>query len=622
MEDSERAACDEVSASDDAFSLKNWKIVLDNRQFAMLLGNSRIAITKILFDVNEKTKDASIKVSKPSKLPDAMDELFKETYQLLSISKKNLNDSDVKSATLKFRVDKTWFDNKRVSPKEIVLARYRNGWKNLETEHVGFDGAYHYYDAVADGFSYFAITARDSNYDQKKPEADADKGDADKGKSADKVSEKSADEDYNSDLIGAKVSKKADKKEKDAKTKKDDKKKVEEHIDDSDEESKPRSGLKLILAFLLIFLILLLLVFYSRPYFNNKGDETGNNETATNKTENIAALKNLTPAPVAITVSGSDAVLNQTQESAGANLSARINDFFYGIRTALDSAFTSMFNRTGANNSSVSEAYSELTDNKKVQENLTPELKGGLIDPSKNILNLSVPITEDFEDNESEEIDAIQLRVMDTIGYVYDNNLENSLRYQVWSMNNNKVVNLNGYVVDEDGDKLNFSISKIQNINSEIKDSNLILTPDMGWYGIRDAQLVADDGRNGKLNINMTLVVSKDPIAQKEMPSFFVKLKNFIVTNYLYLIAILILLILLFILMKKFGGQDEEDDDDEEDDEDNADAESDDDSDHGKVRSISKKSSKRPRLRVADARMANNRKKFQRTKVSVKKKRR
>lgn len=62
--------------------------------------------------------------------------------------------------SIKFRVSKAWAEQEGVSPSQIVLAKYANGWVEVETKFEGEDSEYYYFRANLDSFSLFAIVAK------------------------------------------------------------------------------------------------------------------------------------------------------------------------------------------------------------------------------------------------------------------------------------------------------------------------------------------------------------------------------------------------------------------------------------------------------------------------------
>lgn len=95
--------------------------------------------------------------SKPAEVPPAPGTVY--TY--LSIGK-NVQDSDIKNATISFKVEKAWVDANLINPDTIALNRYVGGWVKLSTRNTGGDAKYYNFEAESPGFSIFAITGAHS----------------------------------------------------------------------------------------------------------------------------------------------------------------------------------------------------------------------------------------------------------------------------------------------------------------------------------------------------------------------------------------------------------------------------------------------------------------------------
>lgn len=465
MEGPEKSASDEViTAAENPSSAKEWKLVLKERPVTMLAGNSSIAVSKIIIETRDNTKKVQLKIQKPSKMPEAMDELFNDTYQLVSISKKNLNDSQVKSALIKFRIQRDWFFGKSAKPKDMVLARYRNGWKNLDTMYKGTDGEYHYYEAITPGFSYFAITARDSAYDQK-PKTISTKGKKGAEVEADEREMSAEDAEEMEREIKAKTAAKAEKKaRKEAKRRERKDKKQAKPSEESDRAANKRQTIVL-LIFLLIALALIT-VAYMKPEIYTNLFQQGN------ATTNATIAKNASTTGAA---AGTTAV-------------------------------------TGA----------------------------------KNTTKTTPATTAATSQNKTEE-DPVQKQVDSLVKTIAEKNLTDSFKYQVWSMNRNKVIDLSKNIYDKEGKPLNYSISKIGNITAKIKGTNLILTPDNNWYGIRQATISAVDIEGNNVSVDVTLAVTKKPVSQGLSASLG-GVKDFLSVYYPYLLmGVVVAVAIIFI---------------------------------------------------------------------------
>ena len=79
-------------------------------------------------------------------------------YAYLQIDCTVSND-DINSATIRFKVPKSWVTENEVNPDSIALSRYAdNAWTKLTTTRTGEDDDYYYFSATTPGFSVFAVT--------------------------------------------------------------------------------------------------------------------------------------------------------------------------------------------------------------------------------------------------------------------------------------------------------------------------------------------------------------------------------------------------------------------------------------------------------------------------------
>lgn len=85
-------------------------------------------------------------------------------YKYLSISAPKIQQSDIQTAILRFKVSNEWFANNSYDSDKVKLLRYNsNKWNELTTFHEGSDETDNYYRASTPGFSYFAIKSEKLN---------------------------------------------------------------------------------------------------------------------------------------------------------------------------------------------------------------------------------------------------------------------------------------------------------------------------------------------------------------------------------------------------------------------------------------------------------------------------
>jgi len=132
----------------------------------MSAGNNFISITAPQIPlygvtlVTGTTKyNTKLSVVKLSSLPADVKEV-KNAYSILEINKTNINDSELGSVVMQFKVEKSWLTSSSIDSSNVRLSRYKDGsWSDLTTSKMSEDGSYVYYTANSPGFSIFAIYA-------------------------------------------------------------------------------------------------------------------------------------------------------------------------------------------------------------------------------------------------------------------------------------------------------------------------------------------------------------------------------------------------------------------------------------------------------------------------------
>jgi PGF-pre-PGF domain-containing protein len=125
---------------------------------ASLTANKKgLAFTKNTFTVNKQLTRVTITVERVDNVSLIRVPLL-NVYQYFKIDMENMDNSDISTATIEFRVNKSWLKNRNRST--VVLHRYyHNEWFKLPTEEIKETSNHYYFRATTPGFSYFAITA-------------------------------------------------------------------------------------------------------------------------------------------------------------------------------------------------------------------------------------------------------------------------------------------------------------------------------------------------------------------------------------------------------------------------------------------------------------------------------
>ncbi|MFH1642827.1 MAG: PGF-pre-PGF domain-containing protein [Nanoarchaeota archaeon] len=128
------------------------------------ISKTNMPVTKISFTVKQAVGSPSVTVSALSSKPVSVSVPAGKTIRYLEVSVKNLDNSNVESSTMQFKVKKSELTDMGISESDIVLSRYTDGkWTVLPTTKVTSDANEVTYEATSPGFSYFAITSKSSS---------------------------------------------------------------------------------------------------------------------------------------------------------------------------------------------------------------------------------------------------------------------------------------------------------------------------------------------------------------------------------------------------------------------------------------------------------------------------
>ncbi len=122
-------------------------------------------VTEVVIEVVDEAGNVILEVKKYDEKPsDIVEDLLDTVYRYLEITAENLDNSNIDSAKVRFKVEKSWLDENGLDPETVLLNRYSNSeWEGLETVMIDEDDTYYYYESSTSGFSYFAITAKEES---------------------------------------------------------------------------------------------------------------------------------------------------------------------------------------------------------------------------------------------------------------------------------------------------------------------------------------------------------------------------------------------------------------------------------------------------------------------------
>jgi PGF-pre-PGF domain-containing protein len=118
-----------------------------------------LGVQVITIKVKNDVSNVKVSVTKETARPAEVAEAPSGTvHSYLTVTVANVANKDIESATIKFKVSKSWISSNGIDKNTITLNRYNNGWEKLPTTIASEDDGYVYFEAVTTGFSVFAIT--------------------------------------------------------------------------------------------------------------------------------------------------------------------------------------------------------------------------------------------------------------------------------------------------------------------------------------------------------------------------------------------------------------------------------------------------------------------------------
>jgi len=118
------------------------------------------AITGFLVSVNKLATNVLISVKKIGVLPEQVQAPVGSIYRILEFSKANLDDENIQTMVVRFKVEKHWLSSNDLNRSSVALLRYSGGrWIALKTSLYKIDDNYTYHETELPGFSFFAIKA-------------------------------------------------------------------------------------------------------------------------------------------------------------------------------------------------------------------------------------------------------------------------------------------------------------------------------------------------------------------------------------------------------------------------------------------------------------------------------
>jgi PGF-pre-PGF domain-containing protein len=125
------------------------------------ISDKEIGFKQITIEVRNKANNVTITITKLAGQPaTVVHNVTGNVYQYIEITHDNLSDSNIKSASVRFNVSKSWLSTNGFTASDISLRRYSDDvWSKLPTEKISEDSNAIEYEATVPGLSVFAVVA-------------------------------------------------------------------------------------------------------------------------------------------------------------------------------------------------------------------------------------------------------------------------------------------------------------------------------------------------------------------------------------------------------------------------------------------------------------------------------
>jgi PGF-pre-PGF domain-containing protein len=140
--------------------LYSWDKILPGAAVSMNITKTGLDFSQIEIKVKNQANQVSIKVEKLAGQPaEVTHTVVGKAYQWIKITPANLNETNIETAKIRFKVNQSWISDNNVDPATVALNRWESDhWSKLPTTKLSEDTTYVYYESQTPGFSVFAIT--------------------------------------------------------------------------------------------------------------------------------------------------------------------------------------------------------------------------------------------------------------------------------------------------------------------------------------------------------------------------------------------------------------------------------------------------------------------------------
>ncbi len=140
----------------------SWDTITENEPTTMTITESGIDLTEITVITSETVTGASVTVTEIDVTPQSDIKISAGgvNYQGFKIDTIGINDTNIASVIIDFKVNKTWLEEENFTSDDVSLYRkpeQANIWDELNTTFLDEDEDYYYFSAISPGFSLFVV---------------------------------------------------------------------------------------------------------------------------------------------------------------------------------------------------------------------------------------------------------------------------------------------------------------------------------------------------------------------------------------------------------------------------------------------------------------------------------
>jgi len=137
---------------------KTWTSILAGEKATVEVKNGDMGVTSVSFVMDKTTYGVSLEVKNVATLPTIVSAFADKVYKTLQISESNVEKGLSGTATVNFKVAKSWLSANTIDKSGVALFHFKDSkWVQLPTTPGSDDATYVYYSAQTPGFSYFVI---------------------------------------------------------------------------------------------------------------------------------------------------------------------------------------------------------------------------------------------------------------------------------------------------------------------------------------------------------------------------------------------------------------------------------------------------------------------------------